>query len=268
MAKLQKYTEAEMPPPGSVFITPLADGRYGAVLVTNRRMKDGMCHVFVTPATWIGSDSTRPPDSELRQPVTLTHHSWNGTIAGLWVFSPPPASFVASGTISLSELGHPVDGPSYGGWENCSLQILLQWRWDHDREQLLIEDAQRAERELAERREMAQKRTEMLKTITLSSLTGRQWFDHWDDELDGAYIQPSRDIILRTLAGLAESPKITKTLARKHLKAAVVAFNRLDEGTHYIETTHREDICEALELVMYAARQPDLASEIDEWRDW
>jgi hypothetical protein len=268
MTKPIKYTEAQMPTPGSVFVTRLADGRFGALIVIARKTESGYCSVYVAPSSWIGSQPIRPTDGELRQPLILTHHSWGGVDAGVWVSSPPPDSFVHSGFIEVTDSDLQRIREIYCTWERCTLQILLQWRWIHDRERLLIEDAERAVREAAERKEKAQRHAEMLRTITLASLAERQWFDHWDDELDRLYIEPSRRIVQHMLASLAESSKITKTVARKHLKAAVVAFNRLDEIPHYIETTHREDICEALELVLFAARHPELASAIDDWRDW
>lgn len=268
MAKPKKHTEAEMPSPGSIFIAPLQDGRFGAVLVLDRKIESGYCIVFVAPSTWIGSQPVRPSDSALRKPLILTHHSFQSAEAGVWTMTPPPASFIFAGSIALTDEDRRQAGMSYSGWEYCSHQILIQWRWDHDRERLLIEDAQQAVQEAAERQQQAEKYAEMLKTITLSSLAERQWFDHWNNDIDGLYIQPSRAIVASTIAVLSALPKITKTLARKHLKTAVMAFNQLEETTHFIETTHREDICEALELVMFASRQPGLATEIDDWREW
>lgn len=268
MGKPKKYTEAEMPSPGSVFIARLQDGRYGAVLVLDRKIESRQCIVFVAPSPWICSEPVRPSDLELRKSLILTHHFFQNAEAGVWATAPPPSSFTFAGSIALTDEDRRRVRLSYSGWEYCSHQILIQWRWEHDRERLLIEEAEQTVREATERQKQAQKHAEMLRTITLSILAERRWFDHWNDDIDGLYIQPSRAIVASTIAALSEFPKITKTLARKHLKSAVIAFNQLDETTHFIETTHREDICEALELVMFASRQPDLAAEIDEWRDW
>lgn len=257
-----------MPSRGSVFITRLQDGRYGAVTVLDRKIESGYCVVFVAPSTWIGSAPDRPTDTELRHPLILTHHSWEKVPAGVWVSTPPPESFAPAGHVFISDQDHFRVGHFYAGWESCSLQILLQWRWDHDREALLIEEADQALRDAEEMRKQAQRRDEMLRTITFDSLAARQWFDHWDEDSDRSYIMPSRAILTTTIDALNASPKITKSIARKHLKAAVIAFNKLDKSLSFIETTHREDIYEALELVMFASRQPDLTDEIDDWRDW
>jgi hypothetical protein len=268
MAKSVKYTEAEMPCPGGVFVTRLQDGRYGAVTVLDRKTESGYCVVFVAPSSWIGFTPDRPTDSELRNLLILNHHSWQKVPAGVWVFTPPPDSFTPVGQTSVTEQSHFRVGQRYATWESCSLQILLQWRWDHDREALLTEEADQAMRDAEEMRKKAQRRDEMLRTITLDSLAVRKWFDHWDEDLDGPYIIPSRAILATTTDALSTSPKITKSLARKHLKAAVIAFNKLEKSLPFIETTHREDIYEALELMMFASRQPDLTDEIDDWRDW
>ena len=268
MPKPVKYTEAEMPPPGSVFLGRLEDGRFGALLVLDRKVEGGYCMVYIEPSSWIGFQPSRPADGELRRPLMLTHHSRQNAEAGVWTATPPPDSFVPAGSITISEADRRRVGSTYSKWERCLLQILLQWRWEHDREKLLIEEAGRAELEAAERQSQAFKHAGMLKTITLASLAVRPWFADWNEDLDSPYIGPSRAVLASLIAALSESPKVTKTLARRLLKTAVLAFNQLDASTHFIETKHREDICEALELAMFAVRQPDLASEIDEWRDW
>lgn len=268
MAKYVKYTEAQLPCQGDVFVTRLQDGRYGAVTVLDRKKESGYCAVFVAPSSWIGSTPDRPTDAELRNLLILTHHSWQKVPAGVWVFTPPPESFTPAGHISISDQDRFRVGHSYAGWESCSLQILFQWRWDNDREALLIEEADQALRDAEEMRKQAQRRDEMLRTITFDSLAARQWFDHWDEVSDRSYIMPSRTILATTIDALGASPKITKSLARKHLKASVIAFNKLDRSLSFIEATHREDIYEALELVMFACRQPNLTDEIDDWREW
>ena len=53
------------------------------------------------------------------------------------------------------------------------LQILLQWRWDHDRENVLREDIVKKEK-AEEARLSAERRAEMLRTITLESLVEAQ----------------------------------------------------------------------------------------------
>lgn len=268
MSKPRKYTEAEMPSPGSVFLAPLGDGRFGAIVVLARKTECGYCMVYLAPSPWIGATAVRPSKDELLKPLILNHHSWEKVEAGAWTAFPPPDSFISTGAIELPRSVEQRVGSSFSSWESCSIQILIQWRWDNDRERLLLEDAEYAKQEAEERRQQAAKHAEMLKTITLESLKERRWFEHWNEDLDGPYMEPSHSIISSLIRSLSDLPKITPTAARRELKNAVLAFNQLDESTQFIETTHREDICDALELVMFAARQPTLASAIDEWRDW
>jgi hypothetical protein len=156
----------------------------------------------------------------------------------------------------------------YSAWETLPLQILLQWRWDNDREALLIEDAAEKARQAEERRIADQRRAELLRTVTLDSLSNRTWFETWDEELDGPHLSASRQLVCGLVDNLRSVPELTETVARRLLRATVREFNRLDAARQFIETTHREDICDAFEIIMAAARHPELADRVEEWRDW
>ncbi len=266
--KRLKYTIDELPRPGSVFITPLSDGRFGVVRVLRRKIGSGYAFAFVVPSSWIGSSPVRPSDRDIRKSLVLTHHSWNEKRAANWVTTPAPESFIPAGEIPLTAEDEQIQVESYATWDGFPLQILLQWRWDHDRESVLIEDKARAEKDAEEKRLSAERRAEMLRTLTLEGIARRKWFDSWDEELDALSISPSRTFLSDLIQKLSEEPKLTKVVVRRLLKATVKLFNQLDGKTHFIETTHREDICEALELIMFAAKQPDLVDEIDQWREW
>src|SRR5262249_9034957 len=152
--------------------------------------------------------------------------------------------------------------------ESFPLQVLLQWRWDNDREALLAQEAAKKAKRDEERRLADERRAEMLRTLTLDGISNRTWFESWGNELDGANLPEARQLVYDLVENLRNSPKLTKAIARRLLRATVENFNRLDEKNSFIETTHREDIHEALEIVMAAARYPDLADEVEQWRDW
>ncbi len=49
---------------------------------------------------------------------------------------------------------------------------------------------------------------------------------------------------------------------------SVKDFNRLDAVHHFISTMEREDLCEAYEQIVCAAKFPHVIDQIDQWRDW
>ena len=132
----------------------------------------------------------------------------------------------------------------------------------------MIEDAEERSRQAEERRIADARRAEMLRTLTLDSVSGRTWFETWDEEEEGPHLAASRQLISSLIEGLRSAPKLTKTVARRLLRESVKEFNRLDAKGPFIETMHREDICDAFEIIMAAVRYPELAEEVEEWRDW
>jgi hypothetical protein len=268
MPKPTRYKEGDLPPPGSVFIAPLADGRFGAVRVLERSTKRGDAYARIVSSSWIGDTPVRPSDSVLRQSLVLNHHSHQNAHNANWVNSPPPPFLIPAGILEISHVDLIPQEESYSTWEGCITQILLQWRWDHDRESLLRDEVLAAQAASEEFRREGERRAEILRATNLQTVAARTWFDTWNEDIDGPFIDLSRGVLSRMIHALMAAPKVTKSLARKILKSAVQEFNALDEKAHFIATSHREDIYEALELIMFAVKQPDLAGKIDEWRDW
>ena len=210
MPKRPKCLEADLPHPGSVFLAPLSDGKFGVLRVLKTKTQSGIASAFVAASPWIGSTPIRPSDHEIRLPLFLTHHSYNGQIAGLWVFTPPPPSFIPLGDIDIDAEEDVIERETYSRWESISMQILVQWRWDNDREALLIEEATRKAQETEERKIAAERRAAMLRTLTLDSVSERVWFDSWDEESDGSCLTESRRVVSSLIKSLRTSPKITK----------------------------------------------------------
>ena len=257
MPKQKRFTESELPRPGNVFLTPLADGRYGVVRVIRTMTGSGYAFAYVVPSSWIGDCPVRPSDAEIRQPLLNTRGSRipsylkrDGEQDACWVCSPPPPSFLPVGDIAVTKEDDAIQHESYSGWEWFPMVIFSQWQWDNDREGYLARVAEYEAKAAEERRIAAERRAEMLRTLTFESVAQRVWFDNWDEELDGANITASRHLVAGLVEDLRAAPKLTKVVVRRLLRDTVKAFNRLDqESDHFIETTHREDICDALEMV-------------------
>lgn len=178
-----------------------------------------------------------------------------------------PGDFSVVGHLELSADDVATSSDTFGGWPSVPLQALLQWRWDHDREALLRDEARR-DAELAEsRRQRAAARAEFMRTLTLESLADRTWFESWD-ELESDLLDECRTLVANLVNQLRSAPKLTLAIVKKHVKQSVSDFNRLNDQRHFISTIEREDLCEAYEQIACAAKFPQVIDQIERWREW
>ena len=268
MPRRPKYQEGDFPPPGTVFIAPTKDGRLSSGRVLRRQFEGGAQAALIAASPWLGSEIPRLDLPDLRKTLVLTHHSHEGHQEVFWVFDLMPPDFTVIGQIELPPEDRAASSHSFTGWQGVPIQALLQWRWDHDRDALLREEALDEAREAETHLETAKRRSAYLLTLTLDSLASRKWFDSWDADQSSLYSKDSRSAISRLIDELRGAPRITKGLAKRLLKQSVEAFNQLDTAHRFIATFEREDICEAYEQIMSAAGFPELADEVDKWRDW
>lgn len=263
-----KYREEDFPPPGTVFVAPAGDGRLAAGRVLRREVAGGAMSALVAATPWIDD---KPPSLDLpilRETLILTHHKWNGRPEVFWAQEPMPAEFTILGQIDVSPEDAAAICYSYGGWWSAPHQRLTQWRWDHDREALLHEEAIQEANQAEARRQLAAAREERLKSLTLDSLVDREWFASWTAADSNLPVDECRSILARLVSDLRAAPKLTQAIVKKLLKQSVMDFNRLDASQPFIATIEREDISEAYEQIMAAARYPQLADFVDRWREW
>lgn len=268
MSKRPKYRAEDFPEPGSVIEAPLADGRRCAGLVLRREFHGGAQGVLVAVSSWIGRESPPLDSPELHRTLILTHHSWNDHPERFWTWELLPATFVNLGTIELSreELATTCDAAT--GWHSMPHQVLTQWRWDHDREALLREEAQQAA-ELAEsHRQQAARRAAMMNALTLDLLATRNWFESWRDRRDAIPVDKCRALLHALVLELQAAPKRTASVVKKCLQQSVEAFNDLDAARPFIQTIEREEIIEAYEQILCAAKHPLLVDQVERWRNW
>jgi hypothetical protein len=263
-----KYKEEDFPPAGTVFVAPTSDGRLAAGRVLRRAFEGGAQAALIAATPWIGAAPPPLESSVLRETLILTHHNWTGKPELFWTWDLMPDDFQIIGQIELSESDRTASSGSYTSWGSVSLQALMQWRWDHDREALLRDEADAAARLAELNRKRAEVRAEYLRTLTLDALAGQLWFASWEESEAKPPIAESRSVLVRLIHDLQKAPKLTTGAVKKRLKQAVVEFNRLDEVYRFIATIEREDICEALLQVLCAAKFPQLENQIDQWRDW
>ena len=138
-------------------------------------------------------------------------------------------------------------------------------RWDHDREALLRDDEQEAAALAETRRLQKIRRDGYLKTLTLDSLVGREWFSSWGDADEVPHAEACRSLLAHLVNELRAADKLSRSRTRQLLKESVKAVNRLDAEQHCIATLERDDLIDAYEC---AARFPRLVDDVDRWRDW
>jgi hypothetical protein len=263
-----KYTAADFPEPGSVFVAPLPDGRLCAGRLLRSEFEGGAHAVLLASTAWIGDQDPPLSESKLRETAVLTHHAYKSVPNIFWSWDLMPTNFRVIGVIELSELERQANSNSYTGWQSVPRDAYLQWRWDHDREALLAEEAREEAAEADRRRLRAERRAAYMKSLTLQSIAERNWFSEWEDEEQGAQVENIRKVIRNLVADLAALPKRTQAIVQKRYRQAIRELNQIDGSGDGIMTIEREDISEALEQIACAAKFPSLASDVDKLREW
>lgn len=261
----------ELPPVGSIVLVPLANGMFSAAIIVKQAITGDPAElsVLAVSSAWVSSKPLLPPHDALHRWLFLTHHNWKSYLEASWISHPLPSSMTIIGLTALTEEEQTLDSVCYGTWNAIALQMLLQWRWDNDREAVLSEEATEKAKIDEQRHLYAEKQRDILRTTTWDSLLAREWFTEWDAAHETALRQNARILISTLITTLKTAPKITKTLVRRQLHDCVNAFNKLDEELGFpIKTTHCEDIINALELITIVAKQPTLIHEVDNWRNW
>lgn len=155
MAKSKRSREpVVLPPVGSVFLMPLADGRFGACWVIRHDaemsgIRFGMTRALVSVSRWIGTAVPTLQEPLLRAPLILNHHSWKNQVEAFYAIDNVPETFRLLGTIVPTSEEMRLECLSSTGWASAALQLLLQWRWDNDRDALLAEEELNRQREKA-----------------------------------------------------------------------------------------------------------------------
>lgn len=262
-----------LPTAGEVFACPLKDGRFGVCRVlrtsTDKESKEfGAASVLVAGSPWIGNELPQEPLEAMRAVLVLTHHAWKGQPHVHWVNDAVPENFVPIGVLEPTSKEQQMKCNSHGGWQGTPLQVLLQWRWDHDRDNLLAEEA-KSQVPVKKPNLPTETTRKQPKIPTLRELQKMKFFESWDGDQPVKVIRASRKIMKETVQALSQlNEKATENDRIKILQGCIEAFNQLDNSMDkFIDTILREDICDEFELVANACGlgNRDLA---DQWRDW
>jgi hypothetical protein len=272
---MAKKRTRRLPNPGEAFAMPLADGRFGVCRVLRSGPTEdpdalGAGCVLVGATAWIGTAPPDPADPQLRSLLVLKHHGWGRHLQILWCGEPPPATFRRLGVIEPSREEQQLECNSFAYWDNFPLQVLLQWRWDHDREALLAEEETERQQEELARQEAASRPDPRLLALSWESLRNEKLFAGWQGYVQLGQLRGSRKIMRQAIDALeALGPEPPEWAVLDVLRRTVEHFNALDEETdHFIDTIEREDICERLYDLVHLTGLEGLDEVADCWRDW
>ncbi len=264
-----------LPEPGAAFLMPLADGRFGVCRVLRtrtpaERKEHGSPCVLATCAPWIGTAVPDLADPRLREILTLTHHSYSGGPELLWVSDPPPDSYRPIGVIAPTPADTHSECQSFGYWF-FEHHVLMEWRWAHDRDAVLREDAAgAAEAERKSRASAERVRLDPPPVPTLADLRTKRRLLNWDGFAPTRAIPACRAVFRDTvnaLIALGDAPAEPAVLAI--FQDCIERLNALDvKHRQFIETTIREELCEEFVEIAEACGRSDGGDLADRWRDW
>jgi hypothetical protein len=186
-----------------------------------------------------------------------------------WVSEPVPSDFVPIGKIIPACEEERIFCNRFGTWGTLTRQPLAQWRWDHERDVVLAEDALKAGKNAEAKRQTQQNRKEYLPRVTLGDLRSHQFFPRWEKYPPKNVVRACRKIMADTVDDLLKLGSNSSENDRMNiLQKCIELFNELDEKTNFIETAERENICEEFEAIVHACGLGSYQDLADKWRDW
>lgn len=164
-------------------------------------------------------------------------------------------------------------GSRFGAPSAASRDAEGEWRWNHDRDALVAEQAHAVSLAKEKQREAEERYELRLRNLTWDQLIAETPLPNWTGRSpypSEEFTKNARAKLIETMRTLqASGAKPPRKLVRAKLKQCVEWFNAADEAENgAIETDEREDICLALEEIAFVARQKTLWDEIDDWRTW
>jgi hypothetical protein len=269
-----KSETVKLPESGAAFAFPIGDGRFSVARVLVGQTEDQAKRwksevVLAACASWIRDNIPSVDNPSLRSILRKSHHAWKNVPCLIWTSKAVPGNFVAIGSIPPTPDDKGLVCNSFGTWNSLTVHPLAQWRWEHDREVVVAEDATKAKRQVEQRRVAQRQREEYLGRITLSDLRNHEFFSSWKRYPSETAKRASQNILTETvnrLTGLG--PNSAEADRMEVLRRCIESFNDLDAQSNFIETVEREDICREFEAIVQACglgAHKDLA---DKWRDW
>lgn len=255
---------------GSVFAFQLPNKLFTACRVLRKKKMDGEQFVLAVCSPFISKDRPVVITEEMNRILRPNYHGIREEPAMYWISEPIRKEFVLLGTTAPSLEEKRFDTDSYGGWLNFQFDALTQWRWDHEREKLLQDEAEE-ERAMSDKQDAVQAAHEAeLKSMTLEKLAKYRFFPDWDDYPSAKVINAARRLMKETVAQLADLGKpASKSKKMASIKSCVESFNALNtKYDEFIDTDIREDILVEIDRLTRASGLGEMTEQLDAWRDW
>jgi hypothetical protein len=245
-------------------------GRYAALKII------GLEKGFVCAAVLDGAFSAPPSLADVAMLGVLPQlrFSFKGAPAVVrspmgWQNALDDFRYLGMGAVSDAEREMAARANSIGTWNAASSYAEGEWRWRNDRVAYEAE----IERDRAEARAKIDAARARIKAATFGRLLAETQFTRWDPHPPyppPAFVTQARARIRKAVADIqAHGASPRESDVRAVMKDVVEWFNAKDaEFDGIIETEEREDICDVLAEIAYAARHPELIEEIENWRDW
>jgi hypothetical protein len=276
-AKARAKSQLPKPEPGDTFAVPLEDGRYGVCRVLRKEaIRPGMFPMktrgpsyLIVPSAWVGATLPQVDDPALRKKLVLTHHAWRKWKVSWWVSGPVPDDYVFLGVIRPTATEAKMECRAHGHWDTALDQVLLQWRWEHDRAAVLAEDEATEAAEAEARRKRAIQKYAPRPGATLKSLAKRHFFLYWLNFVPDDLLEKSRAVMTSTVKALLTLG--TSAPARERLavlRKCIESFNDLHKAHPFIAEIEREDICQDFRAMARAAGLGDCQKLADGWATW
>lgn len=165
---------------------------------------------LVTTTPYIGDVHPQLSDPSLKDTLQQTRFSWDGRPARLWRNGKPHSSSLLLGNIPPTPQEAALECNAYGGgWhDQVGNEVLLEWRWKHDRE-ALVEEIRKAREELDNRPPPTQTPKKMLPEQPFWEIISLLDWKHTGN--DDAVLQPAIKALARMSA--AEIKQFQERLA-------------------------------------------------------
>ncbi len=277
MARLTKFDKQRLalPPPGTALRMSLEDGRFGVCRVIRlsteaERAYQGAVLALVALSPWIGDEVPPISDMRLREVQILTHHSFKNEACVLWVGGAIPEGFLEIGLIepTFDELALTSASSSTWGW--FPLQLVAQWRWDHEREAVVHQDDAEQEQKRAANRNAAEEYGRYLDSLTLEGLQQKVCFENWKGFVPTQGLRSCQNEYrgaIQAILHLGPNPGVKAVV--RIIRASVQRINEIDDQNHnFIETIAREELAEAYDELAYVAGLRTESGLALRWADW
>lgn len=251
---------------GATFAVPLADGQFGAVFVVGVDAERDGGGAWFAATEYVGVQLPELDEPALKK-IQILNTSGFSSAPRPFVWwqpgnEPPPSPMQFFGVISTIEsqlklaIVQSIDWRNT--WERWAAIILHQWRWDNDREGLILGKYDNKPRPKPARRKRPEK--------SLVDLRRGPFFRSWDKVVPPRVKRAARRIARETIDELIElGSRLTKRNAIPILKKFIEGFNEMRTD---IDTASREEILELFDEIVLAINVKGCEDIADEWREF